>query len=273
MSHQTFLPVLVAIGAMAAIACSPRTDRLPPTAPFEPSLRSELHEIRERAATARGLKPNPNVSEGTIAPRAYRRYVERQCEEIRPEARVESQAWTAAWRLLGTLDADDDLLEASCEFNASGWAGFFSFDDDRLVLVGTPSSIDSQEEITLAHEYVHSFQEALIDRDEWEAMAEHEAKGAATEYSTTQGCLLEGDATLSEAVYDESRDDDWPSESLQYWAGLETTTGTPQCPAGWFATTPSHIGNVRSWPNGSIAPAAGKQSTLSTRARPRRPNR
>jgi hypothetical protein len=232
MHHTRTIGVLAAGLVLLATACSPRTDdTFPESIPFEPDVLDELHEIRERASAARDLSRNPETSEGAISPSNWRRYIRESCDATDDEARRSSAEATLAWQLLGVLGGDDDLFEDSCGYNASGWAGFYSFEEDRLILIGAPDRIDEWDEATLVHEYVHSFQETLIDRDEWDALEQEMGQnGTATEYGTTLSCLMEGDASVSEVVYDEAMGA-WPSYYADYWAGFADEEWTAETPA------------------------------------------
>ncbi len=79
----------------------------------------------------------------------------------------------------------------------------YSYDEDKLVLVtdGEPN-LDIDDEVTLAHEYVHCFQYDAFDFKRLGKLEEKEDKNKAnTEYSTAIEALMEGDATISSISY------------------------------------------------------------------------
>jgi hypothetical protein len=175
---------------------------LPPLTPLDPALQAKAHQIRDTMSSIRGLPAFLGIEEGTITQAALADYYGRQAEMTRQEEGEESQAWNVASRLLHLIGPEDDLLDIDTSFS-SNILGFYSPDDDKLALVAEQSAtIDAADEGTLAHEYVHSFQDGRWDIEKLDKLVvnEDEAKSN-TEYGATVRCLIEGDASISELAY------------------------------------------------------------------------
>ena len=178
----------------------------PTLTPFPSPLAERLHAIRDRAARLRGLAPFDRVIEGTITRETLAAYYDASFEELDEEERADIDASEVVLRLLGLIDADDDLRSIFTEEFSGVIAGQYVPAEDRLVLVSVADGdIGISDEITLAHEYVHSFQDGAYDldafRERW-AKSDLERDGY-TQYSETLACLIEGDASLADELYAE----------------------------------------------------------------------
>jgi hypothetical protein len=204
---------------------------LPPLTPLDASLAAQAHQIRDTMSSIRGLPTYPGLEEGTITQAALMDYYERQAEKTREEEGEGSQAWNQVYRLLHLMGPEDDILDINTSFSGN-ILGFYSPDDKKLVLVAEQgATIDSGDAATLAHEYVHSFQDARWDIGKLDELAVNEDETHAnTEYGATVRCLIEGDAVASEMAYMFSAD---PLGSL---IGLipspEGQTGASDIPPG-----------------------------------------
>jgi hypothetical protein len=163
-------------------------------------------------------------------------YYERQAEKTREEEGDELQAWNVAYRLLHLMGPEDDLLDINTSFSAN-ILGFYSPDDDKLVLVAEQgASIDAGDEGTLAHEYVHSFQDGRWDIEKLDELAQNEDDTHAnTEYGATVRCLVEGDASLSEISYLAAGD---PTALLGLMPSPGGESGSSDIPPGMAYSTP-----------------------------------
>ena len=199
--HQALL-VLVSDAAGATWDFDEWEVALPPLTPLDAALQAKAHQIRDTMSAIRGLATYPGIEEGTITQAALTDYYARQADKTRDEEGPESEAWNAAFRLLHLIGPEDDLLDIETSFS-SNILGFYSPDDNKLALVAEQSAtIDAGDEGTLAHEYVHSFQDGRWDIEKLDELAanENEAKSN-TEYGATVRCLIEGDASISEIAY------------------------------------------------------------------------
>ncbi|MDA1061346.1 MAG: hypothetical protein O2895_00270 [Chloroflexi bacterium] len=193
---------LLALALVLVAACG-GGDEFPELEPFPPELDNRMAEIRAGAAETRGLAPGETIEQGTLTRQRYEDYLRKRVGVIEEEQRRELEAYNTAFRLLHLIGDDEDLLESSTQIDASGVLGFYNLEDDLLVLIDADTEITRSEELTLAHEYVHSFQDAAFDLDSWDALVEAESQDGAplTEYSTTLHCLLEGDASIAGDQY------------------------------------------------------------------------
>ena len=175
----------------------------PEVTPFPPSLEERLHRIRDRVAELRALAVNDQVVEGLLSRERLGQYIDENVAKLDQEERREFEAFNIALRLVHMIGPEDDFLEAVAQFYSEGILGLYLFDEDRLVLIAEAPSIEAEDELTLAHEYVHSFQDGSFDTKRLEKLAEEEEDDSPTEYGTTISCLQEGDATLSSFLYAE----------------------------------------------------------------------
>jgi hypothetical protein len=175
---------------------------LPPLTPFGPSLEAKAHQIRDTMSSLRGLPPHSGIEEGTITRAALTEYYDRVAARERQEEGERNETMNLVFRLLHLIGPEDDLTAISTEFS-SNILGFYDPSDDRLVLVAEESAdIDTEDELTLAHEYVHSFQDVRFDIEKLDELAENEDRTRSnTEYGATVRCLIEGDAEISEVAY------------------------------------------------------------------------
>jgi hypothetical protein len=202
-----FLLLLGVLASLLSAACDGGKDDavpLPDLAPFDQELATRLERIADTASELRGLDENRDIAQGTITCAAMAAYARDTAGEARAEHEAEIDAINALYRLLHMMGRDEDLLEASVAISAQV-LGFYSQEDEALVLISdTPQELTLGDEITLAHEYTHSFQDRAFDLDRLQALGEDE-EGRATEYHDTVPALVEGDARLVEWLYWEAR--------------------------------------------------------------------
>jgi len=179
----------------------------PDLQPFPPDLEAQLHDIRDGVAELRGLAAEEQIDEGQISAAELVAYTDEAFAQIDDDDREELDAFAKAMRLMHLIGPDDDLLEIFAYQSSEAVLGFYNFEERTLVLVAdNATALDGEDELVLAHEYVHSFQDLAFDSQRLAKLAEDEDEDAATEYGTTVSCLKEGDATLAmyhygEAVY------------------------------------------------------------------------
>jgi hypothetical protein len=209
------LVVLLFLGAFLASAggClwdgdDDESDELPfpSLTPFPDDLEARLHEIRDRIAGIRGLEPYDEVEEGTISRESLEAYSNASFDELEPEDAADLEAYEVVLKLLGVIEGDVDLQQIYSEEFSGIIAGLYVPEDESLVLIGAADGdIGVQDEITLGHEYVHSFQDGVWGINELSEEFEGsdlEEDGYA-QYSETLSCLIEGDASLADEQYAE----------------------------------------------------------------------
>ena len=100
-------------------------------------------------------------------------------------------------RLLELIPADADLTELLLELYSEQVAGFYDSGEEELFLIGEQQEeLSVQEEITLAHEFVHALQQQLYDIDSLLEGAKDNADAASALVA-----LVEGDAVAVEFEY------------------------------------------------------------------------
>lgn len=202
MLNKRALTVLMGLAATALLlaACGGESGPgLPDLTPFDPEMTEEIHEIRNRMVEVRELGTG-KVEEGTLSREALIQYYEEWNTWIREQEGADMEVWNAAYRLLHMFDSGDDLLDLFTAHGGAETLGFYSSADNKLALViEEATSISMSDRLTLAHEYVHSFQDARFDLAKLHELEDED--GANTNYATTVECLVEGDAMLATVQY------------------------------------------------------------------------
>jgi len=202
-AKRLLLFLTVAVFLLALACKGGGGSHLPDLTPFDPEGLAKLHEIRDLAAEVRGIGPCEKVDEGTLTREELTAYYEENAAQISDKDRKDLETSNKVMRLLHLIGPEVDLLESVTGMASSEVVGMYSYDEDKLVLVtdGEPN-LDIDDEVTLAHEYVHCFQDAAFDFKRLGKLEEKEDKNKAnTEYSTAIEALMEGDATISSISY------------------------------------------------------------------------
>jgi hypothetical protein len=210
---------------------------LPDTKPFSADQETTIHEIRDAAMRIRGLNVTSEISEGTLTREEIRAYYDEVGSTITDEDRAEIETYNTALRMLRIIGPEDDLLDLFTGFWGDASAGFYALDEEKLVLIGDGSGLTYDDKSVLAHEYVHSFQDAAFDLDGWDKLLEKEEEnedGAPSEYGTTTSCLIEGDAELSQAIYEEQVLGPEPETPVEAVANPPAATQEPETPPGFL---------------------------------------
>lgn len=205
MRGATCISLLLALLGLGIVSCWGGADedvKLPELAPFDEELSLRLTAIALKASELRGLEVNEEIEQGTLTREQIEEHSRLSADKAREEDTEEMEALNAAFRLLRMIGPDDDLLEVFTSFQGSV-LGFYSPEDQKLVLVsGTDGPIPVRDELTLVHEYVHSFQDGRFDLEKlFERADEEEEDKANTEYGVTIDALIEGDVELAEDLY------------------------------------------------------------------------
>jgi hypothetical protein len=207
--------VLVGLAATALLLAACRGDsepRLPDLTPFNPETADQIHEIRSRMVEVRELG-TAKIEEGTLDRGALIQYYQEWNTWTREHEGGELEAWNAAWRLLHMIGPEDDLLDLFTAQGGEDTMGLYSSSDNKLALViEEAGDISMGDRLVLAHEYVHSLQDARFDLAKLHKLEDKD--GANTNYETTVECLIEGDATLSMVRYAVEKLDDEEQEAL-----------------------------------------------------------
>ena len=205
--HVLLLALLLSV---LLVACAEGDEEesipLPDLTAFDAALSEQLGEIAAAAAEVRGLEPHPAIEQGTLESEQLLDYYEQAATEARLRNDINYGALNTTYRLLHMIGPDDDLLDLS-EEGAFAILGFYAPAEDRLVLIAdSPEQLALDDEATLAHEYVHSFQDEAFDLVRLGERAEKEERDKAnTEYGDTLRALIEGDATTAQFQYVEEK--------------------------------------------------------------------
>lgn len=199
------LPFLVSALLVGAFACAGGEKvELPPLQPFQGEQAERVHQIRAKAVEVRGLLHQEFVEEGALTREALKEFFRQEAAKEKEEPSAELEATNIAWRLLHLIGPEDDLLDLSTESSGDAILGFYLSEEDRLVLIAGETEITPDKELTLAHEYFHSFQDKRFDLERLRKQFEREEQAnVGTEYGNTIQCIVEGDATFAEYKYAE----------------------------------------------------------------------
>ena len=164
------------------------------TATPDPFLRlsRRLDAIGLRTSTVRGLsalKPLDRefLDRGQLSVR-LREDLEEERDDILQEQSL--------YRLLGVLPPDGDLYELLLAVYSETVLGFFDPEEERLYVVGNDDDMTAQDVLTFSHEYTHGLQQQHYDiHSIGETLEEN------SDASLAFSALVEGDATISEALY------------------------------------------------------------------------
>jgi len=183
------------------------TLELPELTPFDEKLALQVTSISLTASEVRGLEPSSGLEQGTLSREQLADYYRQAATEAQLQEDINYEALNTQFRLLHMMGANDDLLKISGDSGAEGILGFYTHEGNQLVLISdTPGELSLDNESTLAHEYVHSFQDEEFDLEKLLKRVDKEQREKAnTEYGDTLDALIEGDATIAMFQYIEKK--------------------------------------------------------------------
>ncbi|MGB2693915.1 MAG: hypothetical protein WBD55_01870 [Dehalococcoidia bacterium] len=207
--RRYFALLLLASFCVSASAClgggeaKETTVPLPKLTPFDAALELQLAGIATKAAEVRGLELNEDIHQGTLTKQQIGKYYQDLATDARLQKDTNYDALDTTFRLLHMIEPDDSILDVDTEDVGNSILGFYAHEGGDLVLVSDqPEALSLSNEATLAHEYVHSFQDKAYDLSKlFDRALEDERDKANTEYGDTLGALVEGDATVTELEY------------------------------------------------------------------------
>ncbi len=182
----TLAPTPTATAAMRPTATTnPDTDDASPTTIYD--------EVLGRVSAIRGL----DATEPIIPQFQSRDELAASLEEDLEEDLDELQKIQEVLRLLELIPADADLTELLLELYTEQVAGFYDSGEEDLFLIGEQQDeLSVQDEVTLAHEFVHALQQQHYDIDSMLDSVEENADAASAVIA-----LIEGDAVAVELQY------------------------------------------------------------------------
>ncbi len=172
----------------------PSDDDRPPIEGLGPELSAQIWETVDIVEEIRGLEFEGLPSIIVLSPEDFTERVRREVASELEDIEVDQ----ALFKLLGLLSPDDDLAALYEDLYGESVSGFYSSDDQEMVIPSSGEELTPIEVLTLLHELVH----AVTDQ--------HFAFGVRMEdladnqlYDPASGLvsLVEGDATLSEVLY------------------------------------------------------------------------
>ncbi len=188
----------------------PSDDDRPPIEGLGPDLSAQIWETVDIVEEIRGLEFDRLPSIIVLSPEEF---TERVRSEVASELE-DIEVDEALFKLLGLLSPDDDLAALYEELYGESVAGFYSSDDQEMVIPSSGEELSPVEVLTLLHELVH----AVTDQHfgfglRMEDLADNQL------YDPASGLvsLVEGDATVSEVLYVENLT---ASERSRLWAEI-----------------------------------------------------
>ena len=188
----------------------PSDDDRPPIEGLGPDLSAQIWETVDIVEEIRGLEFDRLPSIIVLSPEEF---TERVRSEVASELE-DIEVDEALFKLLGLLSPDDDLAALYEELYGESVAGFYSSDDQEMVIPSSGEELSPVEVLTLLHELVHAvtdqhFGFGLRMEDLADSQLYDPASGLVS--------LVEGDATVSEVLYVENLT---ASEKSRLWAEI-----------------------------------------------------
>lgn len=159
--------------------------------------------------------------------------IEELTEDYTPEewARDESLL-----KLLGFLEENDDYYDIMLGLYTEQIAGFYDPEEKYLALISGEETLSAYDRLTLSHEITHALQDQYyhLDKPPYDNpdSTDYDADFAAS-------CLVEGDATLTMTLYQETFTSEDYAEILEEYGDVETTQ---------FDNAPQYIQNSLLFP-------------------------
>ena len=195
----TMQPTIVAATATSTLAPAPTaTAAMPPTATSRPDTDAApsatvYEEVLRRVSDIRGLHPTEPINPQFKTRDELAAFLEEDLEEDLDEIMKVQEVL----RLLELIPADANLTELLLELYTEQVAGFYDSGEEELFLIGEQQDeLSVQEEVTLAHEFVHALQQQHYDIDSMLETAEDNSDAASAVIA-----LVEGDAVSVELQY------------------------------------------------------------------------
>ncbi len=165
-------PVTAGGAPTAQAAIQRLCDVPPPTGdPVEPGdTPATIAEVQAQVEDARGLEYLEPVAAAPIDDATMDRKLEDAFEIYYPEDLYERR--TAAWRTIGVIPPDADLLEAYRSYLTGQVVGFYDSITGELVYLGDQDDdLDLMERLVLAHELTHAIDDQHFDLTRLDALA------------------------------------------------------------------------------------------------------
>jgi hypothetical protein len=169
-------------------------NNLPGTEDLPESVRAELTSLAEITQQVRELNfiTPPNVR--VVDEAELERLVREQSAEDLEDLPVDE----ALYELLGLLAEGTDLEGLFSEVLGESVLGFYSFEDEELVVPMAEGGFSTLQRATLVHELAHALTDQVFDvYEKYSPMFDEQRYDQASSYQA----LLEGDASLAQVLY------------------------------------------------------------------------
>jgi hypothetical protein len=170
---------------------------LPTTQPLDPLVRDRMHTVRDGVAALRGLPVNDTIVEGFLERDDFREHLAARSQLTGFGQRAFEDAMTISYQQMQILEPGEDLASTQLEHYGAGVAGFYDYSTRSLVILEDAFADGVEGDALVAHEYVHSMQDAAFGLKK----LQDRGTGLRTEYAATLDCVIEGDAELTTAMY------------------------------------------------------------------------
>ena len=174
------------------------TEAIPPTATSGPDTvptpsATVYDEVLGRVSEIRGLNPTePVVPQFMTRETLAAELADDLKEDLEELLKVQE-----VLRLLELIPRDADLTELLLDLYSEQVAGFYDSEEEELFLIGEPQEeLAVQDELTLAHEFVHALQQQTYDINSMLESVEDNADAASAMIA-----LVEGDAVAVQYQY------------------------------------------------------------------------
>ena len=185
-----------------------------PTATPELSdFESGLKEIESRIIAARMLFSLRPVAKEFISREELTDHLVRKLDEERQELARKGQLY----KVMGIIESDVDLYDLYLGLYQEGVLGFFEGEENKLYVVQDQQALRAEDKVTYAHEFAHALQQQHFNiQSEFDVRQQ-----LSSDRQLAYSALVEGDATLSQAVYMFQYLTEAERQSIQTDAGVD----------------------------------------------------
>lgn len=180
-----------------------------------------VSEILPQVMEIRGLKTTGEIDASVITSDELRRYLEEEAAEEADAGEIDKAQ--KMLRLLGLIEADDDLMVELLKILSSDIAGYYDQETRELRIVDD-NGLGAIDEITLAHEVTHALQDQNYSLNTFLP-----ADGSGNDdLDLARKALVEGDASLVELQYFQNiMDRDRQEEAIDESSEMVSSYGGP----------------------------------------------
>ncbi|MDG0866642.1 hypothetical protein [Candidatus Lucifugimonas marina] len=165
--------------------------------PVELTVDELLSSIERSMEELRGIEKPPPVDHRFVDQAGMREKLAEQLED--PETLEQIDHEEVLFKLLGVIPQDADLNAIYDSMFGSQVLGLYDPEKEEFFVLGDDSSgaesIDTEAQLTYAHEYVHRLQDAKFDLEVLKDLADND------DMSLAISAIIEGDATSAQSQY------------------------------------------------------------------------